>query len=342
MKKSIAALAMTCTALSSMMSTPAMAVGPYDFEPTDPTPTLMDTACSNHLTGAVSNSTATNHDGSQVWSVETVYTPGDKTTGAAQEVAGSKVEIPGTRFGTGSFSLSGISLLPGTIPFRNGGSVNMFGNRYATSKDWTNSTFQYNYDASIKTTFNFSCVITENHETVTPGEVHPGLPGGQYINHGGQVCRGITPDNPNWGEDEVSDNSGGENNGQSCHFVSDGTTLPGTTDPDDYDYNDVAHPELTASKTQDQTDFDYGLEGTDTNGGPWSDTTHTFYDSTVVICISPSTSTKRTVAGWATQNGYTGSLCTTAHFLTDPRDPLNMSSTTSRGTYISVPGYPQT
>ncbi|MEY4270960.1 MAG: hypothetical protein RLZZ58_2176, partial [Pseudomonadota bacterium] len=74
------------------------------------------------------------------------------------------------------------------------------------------------------------------------------------------------------------------------------------------------------------------LDGFEANGGPVTLSGDLFVGNPV-ICISP----KRLPGIWTKQNGYTGDKCTTAWF-TNPSIAWN-ASTTSQGTYISVPAF---
>jgi hypothetical protein len=86
---------------------------------------------------------------------------------------------------------------------------------------------------------------------------------------------------------------------------------------------------------QDQTDT---LLAHEDEGGPVQAEGGPFHIGQVVICISPSTSTKKGVPGaWRQQNGYTGDKCTTDWFVNHA--VWGSGTESSNGTYISVPDY---
>ena len=269
------------------------------------------------------------HDGTPVWSYAVLNVV--ETEGAPAVV---DTEIPGTRAGVGTPTYSGLTIAQGTSgadkPYRIGGSVNMFGDQVATTKTYSaGSTYLFDRETTMVTNFTFDCELTKKTETWTPPVIIPG--NDHYIvnpsangndDENQQACIAATahgPTWPQWGEDT-----------QQCLFVDEqDTTIPGywTAGPDVV---------TTVSNSTSQTDVtvENGLTGTDTT--PYVLTGNWFVGQ-VVICISPSTSTKKGVPGaWRQQNGYTGSNCTTDWFKVAA---WGGGSQDSNGTYISVPGY---
>ena len=314
MRKQLTIAVMCCTALSSTISTAAYA---------DTIPEPVAAAADQDTLDAMQAQCdwlAAAHDTSD----------GDIWTGVVVEGAVTKVsgptEVPGTRVidestieGSGPFTYSGLSIAGD--PYRNGGSVNMFGDQRATQKNWSAST--YNFTADFDSTFAhaFDCEIYQE-------DYNPEVPGspvqGYYINNGTNPsggegsCQGLSPANPHWGQDIGN-----------CTWVQTG---PGTDPvPESWDPPVLAGLEAGTPVNQDQTDSLYAFEDV---GGPVTENGD-FFVGKVVICISPSTTAKKGVPGaWQNHNGYTGTKCTTAHFNVAP---WGGGSQTSNGTYISVP-----
>lgn len=221
--------------------------------------------------------------------------------------------------GTGPFTWGGITIVGD--PFRNGGSVNMFGNQRATEQNFASSTYDYTADFTSIFSYASSCDLTE---TIHHPAVHiPGTPvQGFYTNSGtnpsggGGSCQGLSPANPNWGNDLGN-----------CVFTKTGDG----TDPVDIDAYDEFNYDTAngAPVPQEQTD---NFPGHEANGGPVTLVGDLFVGNPVV-CISP----KKLPGVWANHNGYTGNKCTTAWF-NDPTIGRN-GSTTSQGTYISLPAF---
>ena len=136
----------------------------------------MDSTCTADLAPYAS---VTLHDGSYAYSTEVVL--GSQVDGAPTEVPGSRVETLGTRFGTGTATYGGVSI--NGNPYRIGGSVNMFGDRVATTKNWSNSEYDFTANYATVTTIAYKCEVSQVTETYHPA-VH--IPGhkvlGYYIN----------------------------------------------------------------------------------------------------------------------------------------------------------------
>ena len=240
------------------------------------------------------------------------------------EVAGSRVIDESTIVGTGTFT-PGSTYIQGE-PFRIGGSVNMFGDQYADAGSWSDS--EYDFTADFESTFAhaFDCNIYQ--EVFHEGVNIPGHPvEGFYTNtieNGNGDCQGIPNTNPHWGQDIGA-----------CEWHETG---PATEDEIVDPYFDPAALIDTVPGVpvnQDQTD---SLDGFEDHGGPVQAEGGPFHIGQVVICISPSTSTKKGVPGaWVAKNGYTGTNCTTDWFKNHA--VWGSGTESSNGTYISVPDY---
>jgi hypothetical protein len=198
-----------------------------------------------------------------------------------------------TRVGAGTFTPGYVHILGD--PYRNGGSVNMFGMREAIGGHYSNSA--YDFTADFKTTYThpYTCDIYKAvyHPAVAPGPVQ-----GYYTNPGEGDCNGIGPDNPHWGEDLGA-----------CHFNKTGDGTPGA---DEY-HDPVANIGNVAggSFDQDQTD---NLNAHESMGAGF-DTSEPLLLGQAVVCISPSkTGPKGAPGTWTKQNGYTGDKCTTVWY----------------------------
>ncbi|WP_423142784.1 hypothetical protein ACOYW6_05395 [Parablastomonas sp. CN1-191] len=319
MKSYIAILAAAATALSPIAASSAFA-----FDATGDTTTTAENVC---LADLASLGGGTLHDNTPVYSV----VAGALTTqsvGAESEVGGTRVETPGTRVGVGTPTYSGLSIAG--RPFRNGGSVNMFGDQVATDRTFSNSTYDFTADFSTVTTFGYSCNFSQATETHHDAVYTDGPVQGFYTNNGtnpsgGQgSCQGLSPANPHWGEDLGN-----------CTWHYTGPGVPVLVTPESWttDGTLTPRPDLATSHTIDQTDtVNHG--GHELNGGIWTEhagPNDRWLAAKVVVCISP----KKLPGIWTQQNGYTGSDCNTTYFNSAS---WGGGSQTSNGTYISVPG----
>jgi hypothetical protein len=285
------------------------------------------------------NALAAAHDllNGDIWSGEVVE--GAVTLVVGPTETGGRVIDLNTVVGAGTFT-PGATTIVGD-PYRNGGSVNMFGNAWATSGHWSASTYDYTADFSSTFAHAFSCDILQ--AVYHPAVHHPATPvQGHYIN-----C--------DFGNGQGNDNGNactevGEPQGSCAAHNADGSSWPGwgydteqckfiVTEPahpayDDPAYNDpaaVVGNEAGTAVNQDQSD---NLTGHEANGAGF-DIGGNIFVGQVVVCISPSKTVKGGVPGaWQKQNGYTGTKCTTAWFNVAP---WGNGSQTSNGTYISVP-----
>jgi len=285
------------------------------------------------------------------WTGEVVEGSVTKVSGPT-EVAGTRVIDEDSIVGIGTPTYGGIHIAGD--PYRNGGSVNMFGAQRATDKTWPDST--YNFTADFDTTFAhaFSCDI---YQAVFHPAVH--IPGhkiqGYYINcdfgHGqgndnGGTCEDVGQPQgsclahnnvgeslPFWGEDT-----------EQCKFIVTGPAV----DPVDEDaYLDdpvFVVNEAGMPVNQDQTD---SLEGFEDHGG--TVTAHgDFFVAQVVVCISPAKGTKGIPGVWTKQNGYTGDKCNAAWYQgTTPYSLANYAGTNvpnlndGSHNWVTIPGYQQ-
>jgi len=221
--------------------------------------------------------------------------------------------------GTGTF-IPGHTYIQGD-PFRIGGSVNLFGDQYADSGSWTDSEYDFTNDFTSTFSYSFTCKMVET--VMLPATGH------HEWTH--------DPSDPEAQACLAYDKNGlfqGEDQGQ-CVWIADS---PGGPDPQD-------RPDEFGTINQDQTD---NLAGHENHGGPVQAPGGVFHIGQVVICISPSSSTKKGVPGaWRAQNGYSGGSftgagtppaagCNTPYFKVAP---WGAGTDTSNGTYISVPDY---
>ena len=329
MKKSIALVAMCATALSPVLSTAAYAdviPVPPAAGPSAETLDAMADACAL---------TAASYDtgNGDRWTGSVV--PGGATqvgtTDELDEVAGSREIDVATIAHAGDYVPSTLEIRGD--PFRIGGSVNMFGEQWSTAGYWTDSTYTFTADYTSTFSYAFTCDVSQ--EVYHPEEFVEGHPlQGYYIpestDQGNeeakqQSCNAFTALGPTW-------THWGEDQGQ-CVFV---MTAEATEDSYTPEYFDA--PVLFASLPgtpieQDQVDT---LTAFEDHGGP-VEVTGEYYVGHTVVCISPSTTTKKGVPGaWVLKNGYTGDKCTTAWFTVAP---WGAGTSTSQGTYISVPDY---
>jgi len=326
MKKSIALVAMCATALSPVLSTAAYADTILDSV----VPAAADSATLADMQqqcDAIAAGFVTNAD--DIWSGEVV-------AGAVTLVSGP-TETGGRVIDESTIQHAG-DYVPATLeirgdPFRIGGSVNMFGEQWSTAGYWTDST--YEFDAEFESTFAhaFQCAVM--FEKYHPEQFIPGHPvQGYYIveptDQGNEEaaqnsCNAFTALGPtweHWGDDHAQ-----------CDFVK---TADATEDETIPAYHDPAVQVASVGGTpvnQTQSDTLHAFED---HGGPVQ-VTGEYYVGNTVICISPSTTSKKGVPGvWRTQNGYTGTKCTTDWFAVAP---WGAGATTSQGTYKSVPDY---
>ncbi|NUQ16957.1 MAG: hypothetical protein HOP95_00635 [Sphingomonas sp.] len=273
------------------------------------------------------------------------YVTGDVTLGSGPtEVVGTKVVDTSSIQPLGTYVPS-VKEIRGN-PVRTGGSVNMFGEQWSTAGYYPDST--YNYTANYNSTFAhaFTCNIYQAvyHKGYTiPGTFHPAVPPqGCYTNPGHATCDLTThycnsSDAPGWGTSYA--------NNDNClwHEIVPGQAAysdPDTVVPDSWDAPTLVGNEAGGSVNQDQTDV--GVASFEPHGGRIN-VTGEHDDGQVVICISPGSKG----GSWKAQNGYGGGSftgsgtpaapgCNTPYFKIAP---ITTGSTTSQGTFTSVPQY---
>lgn len=218
-------------------------------------------------------------------------------------------------------------------PYRNGGSVNMFGVQQSVGGAY--STSQYDFTASFNSTFayGFNCTITQtihHHDLVTPAV--PPTPGtGHHYrmdgnthaqncvqmdirgDHFGETGPGPGPDDPDYDPNDKSE-------GGTCLWAWDTPPTPGSPAVyHDYDTTVVTNP-AGVPVNQDQSET---LSAHETDGAGYSDSA-TVTLGQVVVCISPT----KLPGTWKAQNGYTGIKCTTAWYSgKTPYDLTNYAGT---------------
>jgi hypothetical protein len=277
--------------------------------------------------------------------------PNDHWTGQYVEGAVTQVAGPTEEPGTKVVDQSSIQPLGTYVPsvkeirgdpVRTGGSVNMFGEQWSTAGYYPDST--YNYTASYDSTFAhaFTCNIYDAvyHAGYTiPGQYHPAVPPqGCYTNPGHDTCTLEThycnsSDAPGWGTSYA--------NNDNClwHEIVPGQAAysdPDTVVPPSWDTPTLFGNEPGTAVNQDQTDVN--VASFEPHGGRVN-VTGEHDDGQVVICISPGSKG----GSWRTQNGYGGGSltgpaagCNTPYFKVAP---ITSGSSTSQGTFTSVPQY---
>jgi hypothetical protein len=218
----------------------------------------------------------------------------------------------GDREGAGTFTAAHLEILGD--PFRNGGSVNMFGIQQSVGGHYRASSYDFsNYFAS---SFDhaFSCeiyqevyhpAVTLHHPAVGIYVVDPDANGNEEAKQ--QSCAAFTamqPEDPLTGM--LTPPWWGQPQGQ-CLF--EGAAAYDETIPAHYDapelYDTVAGTPVPQSQTDELTAHEDFGEGYDTS--------ETLIIGQAVVCISPSTTSKKTLpgSGWAAKSPYDGSKCTT-------------------------------
>lgn len=350
-----ALLAATALLSSTIISTPAFAVAtdtPTAAEADATTLAAMQSQC---------NALAAAHDtgNGDIWTAAVVT--GDVTQVSGPTETGTRTIDQNSIQGTGVYVPSHLEIRGN--PFKNGGSVNLFGDQWATAGYYPGST--YNYTASFDSTFAhaFSCDISDAvyhpavfhpavvHDPVTiPGQYHPAVAAtGCYTNPGHSSCTvdthycndieaahwGFSYGNCIWNEITPA---------QPAYTDPDIVVTPGYTDPayTDPAYNDppiLIGNEAGVAVNQNQTDTLNGFEA----NGPMVQVTAEYHVGQPVVCISPGSKG----GTWKPQNGYGGGSltgagtppapgCNTPYFKVAP---TYNGSTTSNGTFTSVPNY---
>jgi len=260
------------------------------------------------------------------WTGEVVEGAGTLVAGPT-EVGGTRIIDTSSIVGTGTFVPSVLEIHGN--PFKIGGSVNMFGDQWASAGYYPDSTYNFTADFTSAFAYAFSCNIKD--AVYHPAVDHPATPPeGYYTNNGTNPsggegsCQGLSPANPFWGQDIGN-----------CTWTQTAPGQPAYTDPAYWDEPVLFDNEPGIAVNQDETD---NLSGFEDHGGPVQ-VTGAYHVGQVVICISPGSKG----GSWRAQNGYSGGSftgpaagCNTPYFKIAP---TNSGSTTSNGTFISVPNY---
>jgi hypothetical protein len=283
----------------------------------DPTPTANPDQVVLPGMQATCDAAALAHDtdgpGGDIWTGQVVL--------GAVTLAGGPVEsgthsianaIPGTLVGAGTFTPAHTDILGD--PYRNGGSVNMFGIKEAVGGHYSAST--YDFMGTFKTTYAhaFSCDIFKSLYHPAVDIFHPAV--GIYViagDFGGSEdavrneCVAYTNlgDNsprPDWWGNPYH---GGTADNPHCVFQ--GT--PAYTEHHEA-YNDP--PVLAGNEAQTAINVDqFNTLRAHEDAGEGFDTSATLIIGQVVVCISPSKTGTKLPGAWIKQNGYTGDKCTT-------------------------------
>ena len=268
----------------------------------------------------------------------------DEWTGTVVEGAVSWVSGP-TEVGTHTFAANGVGTQTGAgtftpahkdilgDPYRNGGSVNMFGLQEAVGGHYSNSSYDFENDFSSTYAHAFSCDISEQVYHPAWTEHVPADPNGHYENH-------------DFGHGNGHDNSGDGIQGSCLAHNNAGPTQFGQWGEDTEQClfigeraHDVEHEaylgedtfvvnEVQTAINQDQTDT---LTAHETLGEGF-DTSETLLIGQVVVCISPGPKG----GAWKQQNGYTGTKCTTAWYNGGATAGVSNLNTTSHN-WVTIP-----
>lgn len=214
----------------------------------------------------------------------------------------------GEPVGAGTFTPGSVSILGD--PYRNGGSVNMFGVLQSVGGSFSASTYDFEGEFTSTYSYAFNCNMSETVQIPATG-VHywQNDPGAEDEHQ--NACDAI----------DANGNFIGVSVGQ-CIWNQ--LTPAGEEEQDRPD-------EAGTPINQDQIDTLLAHE----DAGEGFSIEDTVLIGQAVICISPSkTGPKGNPGTWIKQNGYTGTKCTTAWFNIAP---WGHGSQDSNGTYISVP-----
>jgi hypothetical protein len=314
-------LAMAALLSSTIISTPAFAdtVTPPDAAAADGTTVAAMQSQCDALAALHGPATGQNDH----WTGTVV--PGDVTLFSGPTETGNRVIDEESIVGTGTYVPAELEIRGD--PYKTGGSVNMFGDQWSTAGYYPDST--YDFTADFDTTFAhaFSCDI--NQEVYHAGDSL----GGHYV---------VDPDANGSEEGHVNECNAYNANGSgvphpgywgnspqgNCLFVPEPTQ-------DTWDNAVTVGNEAGTAVNQTQSD---NLDGVEDHGGR-VDVTGEYFVGKAVICISPGPKG----GSWKAQNNYNGGSftgpaagCNTPYF---KLAPTNAGTTTSQGTFTSVPDY---
>ena len=257
----------------SMTATSASAFTDGTADVEDPTPD----GISDGQAQGVCNALAALH-GPNTWTgtLEPGSIFGEVTSGPTPD--GDRDIDEGSVVGTGT--QVGETVQVYTEPFRNGGSVNMFGLAEVIAAHWTDSEYDFTAPYAWQSTYTFTCNMAE----LIPVGVHTWL--GNPDTQAQENCEGDKNPHPQ------------SDRGANCPWIQTGTE----------------------SEARDDEEGSIGpvneggtLSGHENNGGPVPVDPNEvdLPDVQVVVCISPSSTGTKRPGAWQKKNGYEGTNCTT-------------------------------
>jgi hypothetical protein len=224
--------------------------------------------------------------------------------------------VSGTVKGAGTFTPAHLEILGN--PYRNGGSVNMFGMQQSVGGRYSASTYDYVGDFASRFAHAYNCEITQ--EVFHAGySVHHNAAGIYVIvgdfgnsedasrgNCAAFTAQGLETPQPEWFGEPFH----GGNVERDPHCKFEGTQAYDENVPERWDAP-VLIDTVAGSVNQDQSDTLTAKE----DAGEGYDVSDTLLIGQVVVCISPTVGAKKGAPGtWTKQNGYTGDKCTTAWY----------------------------
>jgi hypothetical protein len=212
----------------------------------------------------------------------------------------------GTQTGAGTFTPAHTAIEGD--PYRNGGSVNMFGNAVAVGGHYSNSSYDFTNDFTTTYAHAYTCTILVStyhppvhHDQVGTWTVKPDFHGNEeQMTQNCAAFNQSLPGGPN--------NANSDTDQANCTYT---VTTAAYDDPASHDpAEEVASGVPGGSFNQDQTDELSAHESL----GEGFDTSETLNIGQVVVCISPSKTGTKLPGAWTKKNGYTGDKCTTAWY----------------------------
>jgi hypothetical protein len=304
-----ALLAATAILSSSIISTPSFAAvtllsGVPAADPAGLTTANLALAQAQCDTAAAAYDTDGSSPDSDVYSAEVVE--GDVTLfSGPTEVGTHTFAVNGTGEQTGAGTFTPAHREIEGDPYRNGGSVNMFGNQIAVGGHYSASSYDFTNDFTTTYAHAYSCTILVatwnppvHHDQVGTWSLKPDFHGNEeQMTQNCLAFNTSLPGGPN--------NANSDTDQANCTYTVTTAAFdePGFHDPE----QEVASGVPGGSFNQDQTDSLSAHE----SFGEGFDTSETLNIGQVVVCISPSKNGTKLPGAWTKQNGYTGSKCTT-------------------------------
>ena len=265
----------------------------------------------------------------------------------AEVVEGAVTYVSGpTEVGTHTFAANGTGTQTGAgtftpahreiegNPYRNGGSVNMFGNQIAVGGHYSASSYDFTNDFTTTYAHAYTCDVSKEvyHAAVVHPPVHHNRVGNCIVNpdaHGNEEantnnCNAFNTSLPN------GPANGNATDQANCRYVVDEEAFdePGSTDPAYWDEPVFVANVAGGSFNQTQTDQ---LSAHESYGEGFS-TSETLNIGKVVVCISPG----KKGGSWTKQNGYTGTKCTTDWYNSGAMTGVSNLNTGSHN-WVTVP-----